>query len=59
MEWIVHRYGYCAGSAIGDSGVIKRVDDSSDSESYSSWTWTVRIIFAGLPAKSGASYVTL
>ena len=53
------RCGYCAGSAIGDSGVIKRVDDSSDSESCgSSWTWTVRIIFAGLPAESGASYVT-
>ena len=54
------RYGYCAGSAIGDSGVIRRSDDSLDSESCGiSWTWTVRVISAGLPAESGASYVTV
>ena len=53
------RCGYCTGSAIGDSGVIRRSDDSLDSESCGiSWTWTMRIIFAGLPAESGASYVT-
>ena len=42
---------------MGDSGAIRRVDDTFVSESCgSSWTWTVRVIFAGLPAKSGASY---
>ena len=53
------RCGYCTGSAIGDSGVIRTSDDSLDSESCGiSWTWTMRITFAGLPAESGASYVT-